>query len=164
VTKLNWEERWAEGKVGGRLRDFDGNSSPIFAEEMCFLLWHYRFILATVAEFLRHVKDYEQKLLSETDGWSTLIWLWQRHWYWHTHQHWQWTWQRPCYCVLYKWEPSSCSVKTVGYLEFWCWPSFHWRSQWIEDVSASVCTRILHLFHSSSPPLHGSDPDVGGRD
>jgi hypothetical protein len=36
--------------------------------------------------------------------------------------------------------------------------------QWVEDTRVISCEQGFNTYYSPSPPLHGSDPAVGGGD
>jgi len=55
-----------------------------------------------------------------------------------------------------------CLVKTTTPLEFWWCPSFHWRSQWIEDRRSVTFEQEFCMYYCHSP-LRGSDSAVGDR-
>jgi len=107
-----------------------------------------------MAQFLRNEKDTEEIILGRDTEKSMSC-------------KWQCIWWRHCYCRLsqkFEWKPSSYLVKTATPLEFWWCPSFHWRSQWIEDRRGTCYEQGCYTYYCLSPVLHKSDSAVGNKD
>jgi hypothetical protein len=78
-------------------------------EELWFLLQHYKSILATVEEFLRHEKDIEEVVLLGIGSDKAVSYANDKGIDTDTNSgH-----DEDCYCGLCKCEPSSCFVKTT---------------------------------------------------